>query len=315
MFNATEILIDVFVSQIREGYRRTYGGYKPDFADIIAWAGSMALENIANSDALYHNVEHSILVALVGQEILRGRHIREGGVSCEDWLHCIISLVCHDIGYVKGVCRQDRDQERLYATGQDGEMVSLPRGASDASLTPYHVDRAKLFIEERFGGHKLIDAELIKRNIELTRFPVPKETDHQDTVNYPGLVRASDLIGQLSDPRYLKKIGALYYEFEETGVNQALGYKHPGDLRRNYPKFYWNGVFPYIQDALHYLSLTQQGKQIIANLYSNVFVVEHESAEEDRRKQEEEERRKAAEADHLNGTEEDRRKLMEQLQA
>ncbi|MBD1841252.1 metal-dependent phosphohydrolase [Coleofasciculus sp. FACHB-64] len=287
MFNATEILIDSFVQRIREGYRRTYGGYKPDYEDIIAWAGGMALENIANSDALYHNVEHSILVALVGQEILRGRHIREGGVSCEDWLHFILSLVCHDIGYVKGVCRLDRDYERLYATGQDAEMVSVPRGSSDASLTPYHVDRAKLFIEERFGGHKLIDAELIKRNIELTRFPVPKAEDHQDTVNYPGLVRASDLIGQLSDPRYLKKIGALYYEFEETGVNQALGYRHPGDLRRNYPKFYWHGVFPYIQDALRYLSLTQQGKQIIANLYSNVFVVEHESAEDERRQLEE----------------------------
>lgn len=282
-FNATEILIDAFVEKIREGYRRTYGGLKTDYEDIIAWAGSMALENIANSDALYHNVEHSILVTLVGQEILRGRHIREGGVSCEDWLHFIISLVCHDIGYVKGVCRQDRDAERLYSTGRDEEMIPLPPGASDAGLTPYHVDRAKQFIEERFGGHRLIDAELIKRNIELTRFPVPNREDHQDTINYPGLVRASDLIGQLSDPRYLRKIGALYYEFEETGVNKALNYRNPGDLRRNYPKFYWSGVYPYVKDALRYLSLTQQGKQIIANLYSNVFVVEHESIEEERR--------------------------------
>jgi hypothetical protein len=283
MFNATEILIDTFVQNLRDGYRRTYGGWKTDYEDIIGWAGSMALENIANSDALYHNVEHTILVTLVGQEILRGKHIREGGISCEDWLHCIISLLCHDIGYVKGVCRHDRDWERLYSTGRDGGMVSLPPGASDASLTPYHVDRAKLFIEERFGGHKLIDAQVVKRNIELTRFPVPAAEDHQDTYHYAGLVRAADLIGQLSDPRYLKKITSLYYEFEETGVNKALGYQHPGDLRRNYAKFYWNGVYPFIKDALRYLSLTQQGKQVIANLYSNVFVVEHEKVEEDRK--------------------------------
>ena len=275
-FNATEILIDSFVHKLREGYRRTYGGLNTNYEDIIAWAGSMAMENIANSDALYHNVEHSILVTLVGQEILRGRHIREGGVSCDDWLHFIISLLCHDIGYVKGVCRQDLEAERLYATGKGGDMVYLPPGASDAGLTPHHVDRGKLFIDERFGGHKLIDAELIKRSIELTRFPVPKEGDHQDTVTYPGLIRASDLIGQLSDPRYLKKISALYYEFEETGVNKALGYKHPGDLRRNYPKFYWHGVYPYIQETLGYLQLTQEGKQIIANLYANVCRVEHE---------------------------------------
>jgi hypothetical protein len=118
MFNATEILIDEFVARLRESYRRTYGGLKKDYEDIIAWAGGMAMENIANSDALYHNVEHSILVTLVGQEILRGKHIREGGVSCEDWLHFAISLACHDIGYVKGVCRQDNESQRLYATGK-----------------------------------------------------------------------------------------------------------------------------------------------------------------------------------------------------
>ncbi|NEO57867.1 MAG: metal-dependent phosphohydrolase [Okeania sp. SIO3B5] len=274
MFNATEVLINSFVEKIKDGYRRTYGGYKSNYEEIIGWAGNMALENIANSDALYHNVEHTILVTLVGQEILRGKHIREGGVACEDWLHYIISLVCHDIGYVKGVCQKDK--KGWYATGKGDEMVNLPLGCTDASLTPYHVDRAKLFINERFGGHKLIDVEIIKYNIELTRFPVPKESDHQDTVNYPGLVRAADLIGQLSDPRYLNKICSLYYEFEETGFNEKVGYKNPSDLRDNYPQFFWQGVHPYVKNALKYLSLTQQGKQIIANLYSNVFVIEHD---------------------------------------
>lgn len=276
MFDSTQLLIDHFVEKIKEGYTRTYGGWKSNYSEIIAWAGAMALENIANSDALYHNVEHTILVTLVGQEILRGKHIREGGISCEDWMHGIISLLCHDIGYVKGVCRQDRPNEGLYATGIDGQMVKLAPGASDASLTPFHVDRGKLFIEERFGGNTIIDAEEIKHNIELTRFPVPSDEDHQDKVKLPGLVRAADLIGQLSDPRYLKKISALFYEFEETGVNKALNYRHPGDLRQNYHKFYWNGVYPYIKDALRYLELTLEGKQIIANLYANVFVVEHE---------------------------------------
>jgi hypothetical protein len=273
MFNATELLIDEFVRQLRSGYRRTYGAQNPDYEEIIAWVGSMALENIANSDALYHNVEHSILVTLVGQEVLRGRHIREGGVSCEDWLHFIVSLVCHDIGYVKGVCRADRDGR--FATGIDDATITVPDGSTDAAMTDYHVDRGKLFITERFGNHKIIDIELIKRNIELTRFPVPAQEDHQDTANYPGLLRASDLIGQMSDPRYLKKVSALFYEFEETGMNKVLNYKNPGDLRRNYPKFYWNVVLPYIDHALRYLSLTQQGKQIIANLYANVFVIEH----------------------------------------
>jgi hypothetical protein len=154
-------------------------------------------------------------------------------------------------------------------------MVPVAIGATSASLTPFHVDRGKLVIDERFGGHTLIDAEQIKRNIELTRFPVPASETHQDKNNYSGLARAADLIGQLSDPNYLRKISALFYEFEEVGTNKILGYKSPGDLRQNYAKFYWNGVFPYIPAALNYLELTQGGKQIIANLYANVFQVEH----------------------------------------
>jgi hypothetical protein len=178
---------------------------------------------------------------------------------------------------VKGVCRQDQESLGLFATGIGDGIVPISVGATSASLTPYHVDRGKLVIDERFGGHNLIDAEQIKRNIELTRFPVPADETHQDRHNYSGLARAADLIGQLSDPRYLKKISSLFYEFEEVGTNKVLGYKTPGDLRRNYAKFYWNGVFPYIPAALKYLELTQEGKQIVANLYANVFQVENES--------------------------------------
>ncbi|MBE9041128.1 metal-dependent phosphohydrolase [Oscillatoriales cyanobacterium LEGE 11467] len=275
MFNATKLLVNDFVARLQENYQTTYGGYKSNYGEIIAWVGGMALENIANSDALYHNIEHTILVTLVGQDILRGKHIREGGVSCEDWLHFTIALLCHDIGYVKGVCRQDSERQRTYATGINDTTIYLEPGLTDASLTPYHVDRGKLFIDERFGGHQLINAEIVKQNIELTRFPVPAGADRQDTLGYPGLVRASDLIGQLSDPRYLQKISALFYEFEETGMNKELGYKSPGDLRSGYPKFYWTVVYPYVEDALSYLDLTQEGKQIIANLYANVFRIEH----------------------------------------
>lgn len=276
MFNPTEEIISGCVKRLQAGYYYVYGSFKADYADMIARAGSMVLENIANSDALYHNVEHTVLVSLVGQEILRGKYIREGNVSSEDWLHFIISLLCHDIGYLKGVCYQDKAEERLYATGLGDTMLELPFGSTDASLTPFHVDRGKLFIEERFASHRLFDTEILKRNIELTRFPVPADDDHSDTVNYPGLVRAADLIGQLSDPRYLQKISALFYEFEETGMNKTFGYRNPGDLRKNYPSFYWNVVFPYIEQALRYLELSLSGKQIVANLYANVFRVEHE---------------------------------------
>jgi hypothetical protein len=274
MYHLADHMIEALIEELRKCYRRTYGSLRTDYEEIIAWAADMALENIAGSDALYHNVEHTIQVTLVGQQILRGKHIRDGGVSPEDWLHLIISYLCHDIGYVKGVCRQDGGGR--FTTGVGDKCITLPPGATDAALTPYHVDRGKAFIRERFAGHAILDVDVILRNMEHTRFPVPMADDYQGTADYPALLRAGDLIGQLADPRYLYKLPALFYEFEETGTNKALGYKNPGDLRGGYASFYWEQVYPYVQDALRYLSVTQDGRQAVSNLYSNIFIVEHE---------------------------------------
>ena len=48
------------------------------------------------------------MVTLVGQTILRGRIMVEE-VTPEDWLHFTVATLCHDIGYLRGVCPGDRD--------------------------------------------------------------------------------------------------------------------------------------------------------------------------------------------------------------
>jgi len=278
MFNPTQIVIQAFVEELRNMYRQTYGVLEPAYPDIISFVGRLALENIADSDAAYHDMNHTIMVTLVGQEILRGKHTREGGVTPRDWLHFTISLLCHDIGYVRGVCRGDRDGH--YVCNERGDLVPIPAGATDASLTPYHVTRSKLFVRERFGKNSLthIDTSEIEANIEHTRFPVPEDEQHTSTADYPGLLRAADLIGQLADIDYLRKTSALFAEFSETGASKKLGYHSPDDLRAAYPAFFWNAVRPFIGDALRYLRVTQEGKQWIASLYAHVFSEEHRGA-------------------------------------
>ena len=275
MFNPTQITIEAFVGELRLMYERTYGHLEPNYPDIIGFVARLALENIANSDAAYHDANHTIMVTLVGQEILRGQHISVGGVTPREWLHFIVALLCHDIGYVRGICRGDKDGH--YVTNAAGETITLPEGATDASMTPYHVARSKLFVRERFGKVALshLDPMVIEANIENTRFPVPKDEQHAATGDFPGLLRAADLIGQLADINYLRKTSALFNEFRETGMNDILKYTSPDDLRANYPQFYWHVVRPYIDDALRHLRVTQEGKQWIANLYANVFSMEH----------------------------------------
>ncbi len=258
MFNPTRIVIQAFVDELKEKYHLIYGVLEPAYPDIIGFVGRLALENIANSDAAYHDMSHTIMVTLVGQEILLGKHTSEGGVTPHAWLHFMISLLCHDIGYVRGVCRGD--QNGHYVRNEEGDLVSIGAGATDASLTPYHVSRSKLFVRERFGKVSLtqIDTLEIERNIEYTRFPVLENEQHACTSDYPGLLRAADLVGQLADVNYLRKTSALFAEFRETGAIEKLGYQSPDDLRAAYPAFFWKAVRPYIGDALRYLRVTQE---------------------------------------------------------
>ena len=73
----------------------------------------------------------------------------------------------------------------------------------------------------------------------------------------------------------MRKIPALFYEFEQFGANEKIGYTSPDDMRKGYAGFFWNVVNSYIGEAVDYLEMTQDGKQLVASLYSHVFAVEH----------------------------------------
>ncbi len=130
-------------------------------------------------------------------------------------------------------------------------------------------------VREHFAPVPFIDEERIAAAIELTRFPVPENEDHAATDTEAALVRAADLIGQLGDPLYPRKLNALYHEFVETGMHERLGYAGPADMVDRYPQFYWSKIERYIGDALRYLEMTMEGKQWTATLYSHIFAIEH----------------------------------------
>lgn len=276
VFNPIESLSSAFVDRISEAYRSAYGnlgGREHEYGNIIRAAAYLAIETIHRSDAFYHDAEHTMMVTLVGQEIFRGKLLSEGKVSPRDWAHFTIALLCHDIGYVRGICSADTATHAQ--TDVEGNVVEIPRGATDAFLTPYHVERGKLFVRSRFGDHPQLDAELIAHTIENTRFPVPEDVDASDVVDWAQLVQAADLIGQMADPDYPKKLPMLFYEFEETGANVSMGNDSPESLRQTYPNFFWNMVREHIEPGIAYLKLTHEGRDWLAGLYSHVFYEEH----------------------------------------
>jgi hypothetical protein len=272
MLNPAHLIADALGEELVRIYRDVFGDRDLEHPSIARTAAKLIIERIANSDALYHDSDHTVMVTLVGQAIFRGRMLVEQ-LSQVDWLHFTVALLVHDIGYLRGIC--PGDSEDVFVIDEQGDTARPPRGASDAFLTPYHIERGKIFARHRCTHMTLLDAERIARAIELTRFPVPQDNDHAETDTEAGLVRAADLIGQLADPFYPRKLNALYHEFAETGVAEQLGYKSPADVAAHYPRFFWEKVEPYIGDALQHLSRTVEGKQWIANLYSHVFVEEH----------------------------------------
>ncbi len=248
-------------------FREIFGSAQNESAERLGALARSTIECIARSDALYHNFEHTMLVTIVGRDILRGRTLKQK-IEPSDYTHHIIACLLHDIGFVRGILSGDTTTE--YVVGQDGQKVTLPRGASDAALAPYHVDRSKLFVYERLGNSTTVDAARVAEAIELTRFP-PILDDRENASLEARLVLASDLIGQLGDPLYPKKANALFAEFEELGSNRQYGYDTPADLVDKYPSFFNQRVSANIEEGLKFLALTASGRQWVANLHNHVF--------------------------------------------
>jgi len=258
--------------RLDRNYLDIYGRVRPELGSLLRTAARVVIERLASTDALYHDTNHTILVTMVGQAILRGRLLVEH-LTPEDWVHFTLATLVHDIGYLRGICPGDGGGR--YVINEAGDVLTLPRGATDAALAPYHVDRGKVFVRHRLANVINVDAERIAAAIELTRFPVPNDDDHVETGTEAGLVRAADLIGQLADPHYPSRRNALFQELRETGFAERCGYHSPADLSEQYPRFFWSQVAPYVQDGITHLERTSEGKAWLAQLYSHVFVEEH----------------------------------------
>src|SRR3954470_8499128 len=154
MINMVAMTADALGRLLHEDFKRTFGSAHQEHAERLDAISRVALECLGKSDALYHTVEHTLLVTLVGRDILRGRVLTER-LEPDDYAHLIVACLLHDIGYVRGILQGDRDG--IYVVDASGRRVTLPRGASDAALAPYHVERSKIFVGERLGPSPTLD--------------------------------------------------------------------------------------------------------------------------------------------------------------
>jgi len=85
MFIQQKFVIQAFVQHLQHMYAQIYGAR----AHLSGhhWLRCVPLvENIADSDAAYHDMNHTIHGDIGRPEILRGKHIRTAAVTPRDWL-------------------------------------------------------------------------------------------------------------------------------------------------------------------------------------------------------------------------------------
>jgi hypothetical protein len=83
MLNITTLAAKAVGKKLAATYRHYYGDQEANFATLLDAGARLLIERIGTSDALYHNAEHTILVTLVGQDILRGKLLYQR-ISPED---------------------------------------------------------------------------------------------------------------------------------------------------------------------------------------------------------------------------------------
>lgn len=178
MITVPELAAEALGSFLATDMQGRFGSSHARLAELVPSLARLALECIGNSDALYHNVEHTMLVTLAGHDIMKGRALLVP-VQPDDYAHFIAGCLMHDIGYVRGIL--DGDDEEGYVIDATGRKAVLPRGSSDAALLPYHVDRSKLFVMDRLGASNVLTPPGSRTRSNLPAFPRYRRQENKKT--------------------------------------------------------------------------------------------------------------------------------------
>ena len=107
MITVPELAAEALGSFLSTHLNRRFWSTQAHLTEIIPSVARLALECIGNSDALYHNVEHTMLVTLVGYDIMKGRALLTP-TTPDDFAHLLVACLLHDIGYVRGILKGQR---------------------------------------------------------------------------------------------------------------------------------------------------------------------------------------------------------------
>jgi hypothetical protein len=124
MITIPELVAQALGSFLTSETKSRFGSSHARLAEALPFAAKLTMECIGNSDALYHNIEHSMLVTLAGHDILMGRQMLRS-TTAGDYANFIMACLTHDIGYVRGILHGDDNES--YVADLSGRTIRLPQ--------------------------------------------------------------------------------------------------------------------------------------------------------------------------------------------
>lgn len=213
-----------FIAPLVEEVRALFAGEDPRYDAI---------------DMAYHDFEHTLQTALCLARMMEGRAMSAAlpAFSPGDFRRALAAMLFHDTGYLKA--RGDGP-----GTGAKYTFVHESRSAELAAG------------ELRKQGWPEAELTAIRLFILCTgpssrpdRQPFGNEVDAE----LGAMVCTADFLGQMSDPHYVKKLPALYREFEEAYAVRGIPpemrpFVSAEDLLAKTPAFWRNFVLPKLSE-------------------------------------------------------------------
>ena len=170
-------------------------------------------------DTDYHDLRHTQECLLEMARLIHGASLNGCTFSEKDVNLGLISAIMHDTGYIKTIHEA---------------------GGTGGKFTLVHINRSIKFMNKYLTqrGFESADIEFCKNCLKCTGLTVKinriKFLSCENEL-MGKMLGTADLVGQMSDPFYLKKLPTLFKEFQEAGMNM---YVDEFDLLEKTPGFW-----------------------------------------------------------------------------
>jgi len=172
------------------------------------------------SDTPYHDLRHTISVALALVRLMHGQKVETGRTSAPATLElAILSAFFHDTGLIRRREEKGEGSGARFIIGHEDRSITLLRyycalhGRSDQEIEQC--------------------AQMIRcTNLGLDPRKLPFASEETRLAGF--MLGSADILAQMADRVYLEKLPRLYQEFQEGGVK---GYESSRDMYRRTTKF------------------------------------------------------------------------------